>query len=138
VNPQDYLDAMNGRNAVAVAWESKVAPAAKHKGTDLVKQVTAVARVGLDFADLPENAGRETGDLPWGEWDTFPFTIQHKGAHYARLYVEDGSVRTTYLVNGEIVDGDTFRGFLTPAAAKSKRPIGGAITVKMENLSILA
>lgn len=60
--------------------------------------------------------------------------ITHKGTDYARLYVIDGTVETIYMVDGSLVDRDTFNQYLTPSAAKSNRPKGGTISVKISNI----
>lgn len=135
-----YLAAINapGISTIAVQWTSTVAPAAKHKGTALTKETTAIVMVGAEYADLAVNNDREVGDLPWGEWSVRPFIVTHRGADYVRMYCMDRSVRTTYKVNGEVVDRDAFNGFLTPSAAKAKRPNGGCITVKAENVTVLS
>lgn len=133
----DYLAAVNHAGAFqAVTWESAVKPAAAHKDRTLVKITSAVVRTGIDYAELAVNADTDTGELPWGEWDVFPYVIRHKGSQYARLYVKDGTVSTRYMVDGVEVDGDTFRSYLTPSARKPRKSNGGTITVKLENVTL--
>ena len=60
--------------------------------------------------------------------------MTHKGTDYARLYVVDGTIRTTYYVDGFEVGRDFFLTFLTPSQQSPSRPNGGTITVKMSNL----
>lgn len=133
-----YLDTLNAPGAfTAVQWESDVKPAAAHRGVELRKVVRATVRTGVQYRNLAVNAERETGDLPWGTWSLYPFVITHKGAEYARLYILDGTVRTTYYVDGAEVDREAFLPYLTPAARVSRKSVGGTITVKMERLKIL-
>jgi hypothetical protein len=134
-----YLDAVAapGINVIHVQWTTDVKPAAAHRSHMLRKVSSATVLTGIEYANLSVNNDTETGDLPWGEWAKYPHIIQHKGVQYARLYTVDGTVRTTYMVDGDVVDRDTFNGFLTPSAAAAKRPNGGCITVKMDNVKLV-
>ena len=133
----DYLATVNQAGAFqAVRWESIVKPAAAHRGTMLVKVTDAVIRTGVDYANLAVNADSDTGELPWGEWSVFPYIVEHRETLYARLYVKDGSVQTRYMVDGVEVDRDTFGEYLTPSARKPRKPNGGTITVKLENVTL--
>ena len=135
-----YLAAVNGKgvNAVRVEWHSEVKPAAAFRSHTLVKRSTAVVMTGVEYRDLAVNAERETGALPWGEWAVYPYIVTHKGTDYARLYCVEGTIRTTYFVDGTEVTRDEFGGFLTPSQREAGRPNGGTITVKIDNLIVLA
>lgn len=134
-----YLEAINapGITALTVEWVSDVKPAAAHKGTVLQKRTSAAVMAGVEYSALAVNTDRETGSLPWGEWAVYPFIVSHKGTDYARLYVIDGTVRTSYSVNGAPVDRETFLSFLTPSQRDAARPNGGTITVKVKNLAVM-
>jgi hypothetical protein len=125
-----------GLSAQEVEWETTVRPAAAHKGTELRKVTTATVMVGAEYSNLAVNNDRETGDLPWGEWDVYPYIVTHRGNYYARLYTIDGTIRTTHYVNGERVTREAFQSYLTPSQRDTKRPNGGTITVKVENLRL--
>lgn len=131
-----YLDSINagGIDHRTVAWTSVVKPAAAHAAHALRKFTTALVMTGAEYAKLGVNADTQTGALPWGEWAEYPHIVTHKGKEYARLYVLDGTIRTTYLVDGEPVDRDTFNGYLTPSQANAGRPNGGCITVTLDNI----
>lgn len=135
----DYLGAIGapGINVLHVQWTTDVKPAAAHRSHMLRKISTANVMTGVEYANLSVNNDTETGDLPWGEWAQYPYLIAHKGTEYARLYTIDGTVRTTYMVDGDVVDRETFNGYLTPSAAAAKRPNGGCITVKMDNVRLV-
>ena len=139
IQREAYLAAVSapGVNVVAVAWTSTVKPAAAHKARTLTKRVSATVMTGVEYRNLAVNNDRETGVLPWGEWAVYPYVVQHKGADYARLYTVDGTVKSTYYVDGREVRKDDFDALLTPSAREVKRPHGGTITVKMANLVIL-
>jgi hypothetical protein len=136
----EYLAAINapGVNVVDVEWTTEVRPAAAHRGVSLTKHTEAKAMTGVEYRNLAVNNDRETGALPWGEWvdGLYPWVIEHKGQRYARIYTVDGTLRTTYFVNGEAVDRETFAEYLTPSQRTPKRPNGGTLTVKMDNLRV--
>lgn len=138
MDTQHFLDTVTGGlGTFGVEWTSEVKPAAKWAKHTLVKRTTAIAMTGAEFASLVENADRETGPLPWGEWSVHPYVITHRGRDYARLNVVDGTIRTIYTVDGFDVERDAFLAYLTPSAREAKRPIGGTITVKMDGLHVV-
>lgn len=136
MNRTEYLNKITtgGVGTALVTWQTEVKPAAAFKGVRLSKATRANVMTGVEYSGLAVNADAETGGLPWGEWSQYPYIISHKGTDYARLYVIDGTARTVYMVDGEVVERDTFNQYLTPSAAKSNRPNGGTITVKMDNI----
>ena len=135
MDSQEFIAGVNAPGAYcAVEWRSPVRPAAAHRGRDLVKISTAVVRTGVAYANLGENADRETGSLPWGEWERFPYVVVHRGSAYGRLYVKDGTIQTRYLVDGQEVTREEFLSLLTPSQRESRRPVGGTITVRLDRL----
>lgn len=133
------ISAQNGAFQ-SVQWESEKKPSAKFKGVSLKKRCRAVARAGVNFANLKAvkhgiaNGERgEVQSLPWGEWETFPFTISHKGTRYVRLYLNGGQIESEYFVNGEKADKATFESYLNPSD-RAKPNETGCVTVKEENL----
>lgn len=138
MDTQDYLDKVRGGlGHFGVEWSSEVRPAAKWRGHTLVKITTALCMTGAEYANLAVNADRETGPLPWGVWSEFPFIITHKGKDYARLYTVDGTVRTTYWVDGFDVERAAFLAYLTPSQRGAARPHGGTCTVTMSNVRLV-
>ena len=142
-----YLDSItaDGIDHRRVTWQSTVKGAAAHKARNLRKITSCLVMRGAEYANLAEVKGTGTGtgtgtdngqngSLPWGVWDVYPHIITHKGTDYARLYVLDGTIKTIYTVDGEIVSRDVFNTFLTPSAANAGRPNGGTVTVKIENV----
>ena len=140
MDTKEYLALVEGGiDHFTVEFHSDTKPAAAHKARRLRKVVTAVCMTGASYADLRVNKDRETGPLPWGVWmdGAAPFVIQHKGQDYARLYVIDHGVTSIYTVDGEVVDRDTYNGYLTPSQANASRPNGGTITVKMSGIRLV-
>lgn len=139
MDTEKYLELINapGVGHHGIEWQTDVKPAAKHAARKLRKVTRALVVTGVEFSGLSVNNDRETGELPWGTWSHYPYVITHKGRDYARLYTVDGSIQSTYLVDGDAVDWATFASYLTPSQANAKRPLGGTITVKMENLRVI-
>lgn len=135
-----YLDSINagGIDHRRVQWQTEVKPAAAHRARSLRKATTALVMTGASYADLGVNANVQTGELPWGEWAEFPHIITHKGKEYARLYVLDGTIQTVYMVDGDVVDRETFKGYLTPSQANAPAPNGGCITVTLDNVKVVS
>jgi hypothetical protein len=121
---------------VSVTWHSDVKTAAAHKAHAVRKTCTAVVRAGVDYANIAQNAERETGALPWGEWEHFPYIISHKGRDYVRLYRGEGShILTAYTVDGREATAEEVREMLTPSD-RDRRSDGPVLTftVKAENV----
>ena len=130
-----FLSIINAPGQFQVmTWKTAVKPAAAHKGKALTKVTTATVRTGAEYKNFAENADRETGGLPYGEWAIYPWVIAHKGKFYGRLYVVENTIRTTYFIDGEEAGREDFLALLTPSARKAKRPTAGCITVALENL----
>jgi hypothetical protein len=138
VNTEDYLALVEGGvGHFTVEFHSDPKPAARHAARRLRKVSTAICMTGAEFSALRENKDRETGPLPWGTWKVAPYVVEHRGQDYARLYVMDKGIRCIYTVDGEVVDRETFNGYLTPSAANASRPVGGCITVKMSGVRLV-
>ena len=128
---------------LAVEYVSAGKPSASHKHRSLSKRVRMVARAGIDFARLASTregiASGERGEvqpLAWGEWESFPYTIAHKGERYYRLYPVAGAVPTVaYMIDGVVVSKAEYMDCLTPSD-RAKMESGdrpACITVKAEN-----
>ena len=103
----------------SIAWKSPKTPSAKFKGVQLETVTKAVVRAGIDFANLSSEREREEiGSLPWGEWETFPFTIQHKGERYIRLY-PSGNLETRFFADGKEVTKEEFQAYQRPSDISS-------------------
>lgn len=52
-----------------------------------------------------ENFQFEEGKLPWGVWKNYPYTIEHKGAEYLRLFQNSQTkMISVYFIDGKEVD----------------------------------
>lgn len=160
VNVEKFLDSKG--QFIAATWKSPKKPAAAHKAKRLEKRTSGTFRAGITFAKLGsvkdgirDGERGEVGPLPWGEWERFPYFIQHKGERYVRLYppaktievIENGqsilkrvadwaaaNLAVQYFVDGVETDRETFNGFLTPSDAKKRDTDAECITVKESNL----
>lgn len=94
MNAQQIVSALSGHKGqhIQVTW-SRPAKVGKDCPLVIVKRTSAFVRAGIDYSNLASvksavaNGEREEPQgLPWGTWQTFPFTIEHKGKEYVRLY----------------------------------------------------
>lgn len=139
----DNFMACRGQFIAVEFTSTSTKPRAEFKGVSLAKRVRMVARAGIDFARMATVregiANGERGEvqpLAWGEWESFPYVIAHKGERYYRLYPVAGSVPTViYTVDGEEVSREVWAGYLTPSD-RAKMESGdrpACITVKAGN-----
>lgn len=151
---------------IKASWKSNPSPAAAFKkdGVILEKHTVAIVQSGVQYQNLSAvkeaiEAGErspEIGELPFGTWyvdpltqkNWYPYVISHtpKGADkeqlYIRLYPSTASnhiPKSTYYVNGEVVDKAKFAEYLTPSEAKKllspsdeDRPL--CFTIKANNI----
>lgn len=134
-----YLDLINRAGAYnALTWRKAEKPAAAHRGHDLLKITRATVRAGVEYQRLAENLARECGPLPWGYWVDYPHIVGNtkNGVEtlYARIYTLDGGVRSTYFVDGEEVLRADYMALLPPSRRNPGRPVGGVLTVTLENI----
>jgi len=140
MDTSEYLGLVEGgTDHFTIEFSTDTKPAAKHASKRLRKVVTAVCMTGVEYRNLRVNKGIETGPLPWGSWmdGAEPFVIEHKGKHYARLYVIEHGVKAVYTVDGEVVHRDEYQSYLTPSQQNAPRPNGGCITVRMEGIRLV-
>ena len=66
----------------------------------VIKMSNGVARFGIDYTHTKtfkiKNLEEPTnsGGLPFGEWDIFPWLIKHNGEYYVRAYVSSFETKT--------------------------------------------
>ena len=135
----EFLETVKNKKGqyLAATWSSKVA--VPSKSNDVVIKISkATITTGKAYANLNQNEGIETGDLPWGEWKVYPWVITHKSQDYARLYLADTfPVEQTYLINGRPATKEEAKAVTLPSAWK-KREGGPTLTfsVKMESVEL--
>ena len=129
-------------------YQTEDKPCKEHKGTSLRRVVRGVFRSGIAFENLQEVkdaiAAGERGEvqsLPWGEWKQFPHIVTHRGNDYIRIFPAVGAGQipsTTYLVNGEEVDKETYLAYLTESDRKKKtNPDESPLTMTLNVTNIL-
>jgi hypothetical protein len=122
---QDMPEFLESRGCVRhIRFSSEKKPAAAHKARKLVKFTSGLFRCGINFSNLGavidgirDHERGPVQPLPWGQWQQFPFIIEHKGERYLRLYPMG---RTLFLVNGVEVDRPTYDA-ASPADRSTKR-----------------
>lgn len=82
-----------------------------------------------ESGELPaENAG-----LPWGEWEVYPYLIQHHGIRYARLYpMASSNTQVAYFMDGKERTFEEVEQYLL--ASEKRKQKGDCITVKLADL----
>ena len=86
---------------------------AKDLGEGVVKETDMVIRLGVSYANMSINEGKQTGGLKWGKWveGLENLVLEHKGNYYLRITSttpenpESGAdvIATRYLLNGQII-----------------------------------
>ena len=108
MNKLEALQTLRPMSYLTVSIESNKKPLKAFADKTITKTVTVKVGCGGEFKNLASNKDRETGKLPWGEWETYPYSITHKGNRYLRLYVR-GIPQVSYKVDGEPTDNETAR-----------------------------
>lgn len=105
-------------------------PLKAYRQHKILKVVLCTVRTGIEFKNLAVNEDRETGSLPWGQWEVYPYLITHKGNRYLRLYLGQ-SMKVFYLVDGVKVASEVAKAML-PKSNSTGKP--SCITVKESGL----
>lgn len=89
----------------------------KDLGNGVVKESDMVIRLGVNYANMSINEGKQTGSLPWGHWieGLENLVLEHKGNYYLRITSinpenpESGAdvIATRYLLNGELISKES-------------------------------
>lgn len=109
---------------------SEKKPLKAYRQHKILKVVLCTVRTGIEFKNLAVNEDRETGSLPWGQWEVYPYLITHKGNRYLRLYLGQ-SMKVFYLVDGVKVASEVAKAML-PKSNSTGKP--SCITVKESGL----
>ena len=115
----------------------------KDLGQGVIKQSNMVIRLGVNFANMKVNEGRETGSLPWGEWvpGLENLVIKHTNKqgetnYYLRVansYADNTS--TAYMLNGEIISKE--QALTIVGEKKMKTSFSDVYNVKFGNIITL-
>jgi hypothetical protein len=92
LDPIAYLLSRKGQIVTITACRS--CKTRKGVSSVVTKRSTFQSQVGVDYnSKAIVQAKRESGELPsepqplpWGQWEVFPYVIEHKGKRYFRLY----------------------------------------------------
>lgn len=120
-----------------IAYVSDSGINAKGKKENLIKLNISVVRVGVKYANLKVNEGKQlTGELPYGEWRDNGYIINHKDIEYLRVYnatLPNAKTKTYYLLNGEIKTKEWCRenNYLL---SESDREKPSCYNIKVENI----
>tara|TARA_R110001592_G_scaffold151176_6_gene377439 strand:- start:282 stop:917 length:636 start_codon:yes stop_codon:yes gene_type:complete len=108
MNKLQALQTLRPMTFLTVKIKSNKKPLKAFADKTITKITKCTVGCGGEYKNLASNKGRETGGLPWGEWEVYPYAIAHKGNRYLRLYYPK-NIKTSYLVDGEPTDSKTAR-----------------------------
>lgn len=114
----------------------------KDLGEGISKLTEMRIRVGVAYANMAINEGKEIGSLPWGHWvdGLENLVIEHKGKYYLRITSSDPSnvensndvISTCYIKEGRPITKEEVLSVLEPSKIESKpNPI---YNIKFENI----
>ncbi len=126
-------------------WSKQLKTLSAHSDLKVTKETRTTVRAGIAHdnravvqdaraaGELPaKNAG-----LPWGEWESFPYVIAHKGERYVRLYPVASRVpKVIYRINGKMASKDEVRQ-VCPVSEFPEHKETGCFTLKLSNLKRL-
>ena len=147
MKPAEYIKAViqhKGQN-LTVEVEKQLKTKVANRRDTVTKLTRFVCRTGIQYDNIKDvKQARDSGELPsendglpWGEWDTFPYVIKHKGANYLRLYPSSDKAlvpHTKYFINGV----ETNKEYVQSICLASEFSKGGdrpkCYTVKADNV----
>lgn len=115
----------------------------KDLGHGIVKESDMVIRLGVSYANMAINEGKQTGSLPWGEWveGLENLVITHKGKYYLRVSAispenpENGAkvIATRYLRDGAEISREEVASII----GNEKGSASAVYNIKFENIKRL-
>lgn len=113
-------------------------------GSPAVRKSTVMTvRAGIQYDNMKSvQDKRESGELPkenaglpWGQWEVYPYLIQHNGTRYARLYpTASQSAQVAYFVNGKEQSYEQVEGYLLASEKRNDKAAPDCITVKLADI----
>lgn len=107
----------------------------KDLGEGVVKISDLVIRLGVEFANMKINEGREVGALPWGHWveGLEGLVIEHKGNYYLRVAsAYSNTNKSTYYLNDKPISKEEVVAMLGEKKVQSGNP--DVYNIKFENI----
>lgn len=109
----------------------------KDLGNGVKKITDMVIRLGVEYANMKVNEGRETeiGSLPWGQWveGLEGYVIEHKGNYYLRVSSSySNTTKNIYTLNGVEISREEVEGLVAPYKLKSSE--ADVYNIKFSNI----
>ena len=114
----------------------------KDLGHGITKESDMVIRLGVAYANMSVNEGRQTGSLPQGHWieGLENLAIEHKGNYYLRVtsvnpeHPESGAdvIATRYIKDGREISKEEV--IATIGESKAKSTPSTVYNIKFENI----
>lgn len=107
----------------------------------ITKRTAAVVRTGINYNNMTSTQEKRASGvlpetpqpLPWGEWEVYPYIIQHKGTRYLRAYLAKNKPTVQYFCNGVEVDKEAIESKCLKSEFKVKDD-NQTFVVKVENI----
>ena len=100
MNNQEILNKLNNiKKGRFISLKKK-----KDLGEGITKISDLVIRLGVEYANMQINEGRQVGSLPWGHWveGLEGLVIEHKGTYYLRVASSySNNNKSYYYLNGK-------------------------------------
>jgi hypothetical protein len=135
----DYLTALHGPTVTKVRWYSvkgdkQIRAAFRDKSIASVGE--SVATLGVEAKNLPQYDGKETGPMKGAEWLMYPWiAVTTEGNLVARVYAVKETVKTTYIVDGEVADTADAKAMLYSRKPSENDTL--ILNIKIENLELV-
>jgi hypothetical protein len=141
---ESVVSAQKGAN-ISLCWRRKAKTKKSAANLLIEKEVCTVGRVGVNYDNIKTTIeGRETGELPsqnaglpWGQWQMYPFLIEHKGQVYLRMTRGTSDKVTPYVqwyLNGAEVTYSQIEPYIL-ASEKPKKSDNPVFNVKIEDMN---
>lgn len=122
-------------------WERPLKTKKAFADDVIIKRTSAVVRTGIDYNHMASTQKKrasgilpaEPQALPWGEWESYPYIIQHKGTRYLRAYLAKNTPKVQYFCNGKEVDREAIEPKCLKSEFKAKDD-NQTFVVKIENI----
>lgn len=112
--------------------------------SDIEKESRLMVRSGIDYDKIATvKDGRQDGSkpsenagLPWGVWETFPYSILHNGQRFVRLSLVPGKIPSVrWFKDGVEVNKSDILDLLQASEKQEKDEAPEVITVKESNIT---
>ena len=116
------------------------------RGLNIQKHVSYKgARLGIAYDNMAQTQDNRIGGiipaenqgLKWGEWESYPLFIQHKGKRYLRLYAQKDKMDVRFTMDGKEVSKSEISDYLLASEKADREDLGNNLTLTIKTGSIV-